>query len=136
MESLFSTDIKSIEGSLLAVLNALKCLRVALVKSEYELQDKIKEEFEKHHILFEKEYKLGPRNRVDFLVHPGIVVEVKRGLKKPNWSNVMQQLTRYASYDEVSSVILVVERNLTLPDKINGKPCFSFGLNKNWGIAL
>jgi hypothetical protein len=49
---------------------------------------------------------------------------------------VINQLERYAAFAEVQAIILVVERNLHLPASINGKPCASFGLHKQWGIAL
>jgi hypothetical protein len=111
-------------------------MRVTRVNDEYELQRKIQSCLEDHHIGYEKEYRLGSRSRVDFFADGGVAIEVKRGLAKPNQSIVWAQVTRYAQYDAVRAIILVVDRNLNLPSEVNGKPCVSFGLHKLWGIAL
>ena len=124
------------ENTVNTVLDALHRLRVKQVGDEYELQTKIKQCFDDTGVGYEKEFRLGPRCRVDFLVHGGIVVEVKRGLNKPNQTRVIGQLERYAEFDVVKALILVVDRNLNLPSEINEKPCVSLGLHKLWGIAL
>ena len=118
------------------ILAALRTMRVARVNDEYELQERIKQCLTEHNITYEKEYRLGRYSRVDFLVHSGIAIEVKQGHAKPNQATVVSQLTRYAAFDVVTAIILVVDRNLHLPSEINGKPCVSFGLHKLWGIAL
>lgn len=133
---LFPDSSEDIKKLITKVVDVLKRLRVANIENEYILQEMIKEQLILEDIAFIKEYKLAPRNRVDFLIMPGVIIEVKRGRKKPNLTSVINQLSRYTSYDDVCAVILVVERNLTIPEEINGKPCVSVGLNKNWGIAL
>ncbi len=117
-----------------AVLKALSGLRIDPINEEYELQNKIAKALVAADIPFQKEYKLGPRSRVDFLTGDGIAIEVKKG--KPYTQQVIQQLRRYAEFPEVKSIVLVIERNLDIPKELNGKPCTSFGLNKLWGIAL
>lgn len=116
-----------------AILNVLRNLRINVVDEEYELQDQIAKALSSANIAYQKEYRLGRRNRVDFFID-GIVIEVKKG--KPYSGQVIKQIERYAAFKEVTTIILVVERNLDLPKKINGKPVYSFGLNKLWGIAL
>jgi hypothetical protein len=117
------------------VVSTLKTLRINPVNEEFDLQNKIAAALTEAGINFEKECWLGPRNRVDFLTFKdGIAIEVKKG--KPNKRQVIDQLRRYASFDRVKGIILVVEKNLDVPAIINGKPCVSFGLNKLWGIAL
>ncbi len=116
------------------VLAALSNLRTNVVIEEYDLQAAVAAEFKKAGIGFAKEYRLGPRNRIDFLAEGGIGIETKKA--KPNRSQVIAQLERYAKSLEISAMILVIERNMDLPREINGKPCISFGLNKLWGIAL
>lgn len=116
------------------ILKALSNLRVNPVDEEYELQIEIATQLCLAGINFHREYKLGPRNRVDFITYDGIVIEVKKG--KPAKYQVIDQLIRYASFIKVKGIILVVEKNLDIPREINGKPCVSFGLNKLWGIAL
>jgi len=121
------------------ILKTLKKLRINPVDEEYDLQLEIARVLLEANIHFSKEYKLGKRNRVDFLTgsafdDQGIIIEVKKG--KPNKRNVIDQLERYAAFPKVGGIILVVEKNLDIPWEINGKPCISFGLNKLWGIAL
>jgi hypothetical protein len=116
------------------ILSALRELRIGVVQNEYIIQDLIEESFIKHDIPFQKEYRLAPRNRIDFLIEGGIGVEVKRG--KPNRTAVTKQLERYASFEEIKTIILVVERNVNIPNTIMGKKCILFGLNRLWGVAL
>lgn len=121
------------------IIQALSKLRINPVNEEYDLQAEIAKALRDAHISYSKEYKLGKRNRVDFLTgsafdSAGVVIEVKKG--KPNKAQVIGQLKRYAGFYEVKGIVLVVEKNLDIPREINGKPCISFGLNKLWGIAL
>ena len=115
-------------------LNALQSIRVNLVKDEFILQAIIAKALDKAGISYDKEHKLAPRNRIDFLIEGGIGIEVKKG--KPYTRQVINQLERYTAFPEITAIILVVERNLDVPKEINGKQCCSFGLNKLWGIAL
>lgn len=116
------------------IIKALSQIRINPVSDEYVLQAVIASELCLSKIKFKREYKLGSRNRVDFITGDGFVIEVKKG--KPNKTQVIKQLHRYAAFDKVKGIILVVEKNLDVPKEINGKPCISFGLNKLWGIAL
>ncbi|HBV97421.1 MAG: hypothetical protein JL50_08385 [Peptococcaceae bacterium BICA1-7] len=116
------------------VLTALQTIRVNLIRDEYVLHDIITETLFNAGITHEKEYRLAPRNRIDFFIPGGIGIEVKKG--KPYTRQVIEQLERYTSFPEIKAIILVVERNLDIPKEINGKKCFSFGLNKLWGIAI
>jgi hypothetical protein len=85
-------------------------------------------------ISFKKEYSPAPRNRIDFLVDGGIGIEVKKG--KPNRTQVCAQLERYAAFDCIRAIILVVERSVNIPREVKGKQCVLFGLNRLWGVAL
>lgn len=116
------------------VLKALESIRTSLVIDEYSLQGLIAQKLTQAGISYSKEYRLGPRNRIDFLVEGGIGIEVKKG--KPHGRQVIGQLERYTKSPKIIAVVLVVERNLDIPKEINCKPCYSFGLNKLWGIAL
>lgn len=116
------------------IIAVLQSIRVNLVRDEYILQDIISKELERASIAYKKEHRLAPRCRIDFLVSGGIGIEVKKG--KPYTRQVIEQLERYTSSPEITAIILAVERNLDIPKTINGKQCYSFGLNKLWGIAL
>jgi hypothetical protein len=118
------------------VIKALNTLRIGKITEEYDLQDKIADAFRTAGITFEKEYVLGPGNRVDFLTESGIAVEVKKG--KPNRTRLHEQINRYAEFDNVRYIVIVVETCLRTPitSADNGKPCRVIGLQKLWGIAL
>lgn len=118
------------------VISAIETLRVGKIIEEYDLQDKIAKVFDATGIEYQKEFRLGAGNRVDFLTDDGIAVEVKKG--KPNRERLMFQISRYAQFEEVQAVIIVVETSLRFPitQSYNGKPCSVVGLQKLWGIAL
>ncbi|HML37016.1 MAG TPA: hypothetical protein PKA19_06320 [Bacillota bacterium] len=118
------------------VTSALETLRVGKIIEEYDLQDKIAKAFDVAGIEYQKEYRLGTGSRVDFLTAYGIAVEVKKG--KPNRASLETQINRYAEFEEVQAIIIVVETSLKFPIKQswNGKPCSVIGLQKLWGIAL
>lgn len=114
--------------------NILKCLRVGVITDEYILQNQIADLLHTNNISHTKEYKLGRGSRVDFLTDNGIAIEVKKG--KPNKLKVYEQLMRYAEFEEINGIILIIETSLQIPNIINGKPCQTIGLRKQWGIAL
>jgi hypothetical protein len=116
------------------VLAALRELRIGVIQDEYRIQELIEELLIEHDIPYKKEYRLAPRNRIDFFIEGGIGLEVKRG--KPNRTLVTKQLQRYASFEEIRTIILVVDRNVNIPSRISGKECILFGLNRLWGVAL
>lgn len=116
------------------VLNALKTIRIGVVAEEFEIHRAIATALENAGIDYHHEHKLGPRCRIDFLTGTGIGIEVKKG--KPYSVAVEQQLKRYAKFDAVRGIILVIERYQDVPAEIVGKPCRSLGLRKLWGIAL
>lgn len=116
------------------ILSALNSLRIPLVTDEYQLQELIAEALRSKGVRFEKEARLAPRCRVDFYCEPGVAVEVKRG--RPPRARLMEQIRRYASLEQVSAVILVVERTAELPRTVCGKPCHVVALNRLWGVAV
>ena len=116
------------------VVKTLQKLRIKVVSVEYDLQNEISNLLSDAGISFQKEYRLGKGSRVDFLTSSGVAIEVKKG--KPNRLSVINQLQKYAEFDEVKSIILIIETSLTVPKEINGKPCVSVGLRKLWGIAI
>lgn len=115
------------------VIAALNRIRSHVIISEYKLHEIIARELMNEGVQFEREFPLGPRNRIDFLTVNGIGIEAKKG--KPNERQVFNQLERYASFESVAGLILVIERYMDLPEEINGKPVRSIGLRKLWGIA-
>lgn len=121
--------------SLSSILGTLRSLHLHPQGLEYEIQDRIAESLTIHGVSFRREYRLGSRNRVDFLCPDGIAIEVKKG--KPASAALTAQAERYAAFEVISTIILVVERCVfDAPETVNGKPVHYIALAKNWGIAL
>ena len=57
-------------------------------------------------------------------------------VKQPDRKRIVMQLTRYAACGQISSLILVTERTVAVPNRIHGKPISCVCLNRLWGIAL
>jgi cobalamin biosynthesis Mg chelatase CobN len=64
-----------------------------------------------------------------------VAVEVKKG--KPNRTRLVDQINRYAEYEEVKAIVIVVETSLRIPvtQTTNGKPCAVVGLQKLWAFG-
>lgn len=117
------------------IIGLLSNLRLNPVLLEQQLQDHIAEALQGAGVAFEREHRLGPRCRIDFLTEGGVGIEVKKG--KPNSSQVAQQIDRYCRWGAVSELVLVVERSVFhAPTTSHGKSVHYIALNRNWGIAL
>ncbi len=116
------------------VIRALSTIRTAVVEDEYKLHETVSKHLSAAGIPFEREYRLGPRNRIDFYIPGGTGIEVKKG--KPARAQVIAQLERYTRFDKIKAVIFVIERSMDIPEELNGKTCICFPLNKLWGVAL
>lgn len=114
-------------------MEALKTLRAPIQQGEYDLHALVMDCLETHGIPCAHEVKLGPRCRIDMMVG-SIGIEIKRG--KPERSRLLAQLARYAACGQVSALIVVAERNVSLPRSMGGKPVTAICLNRLWGIAL
>jgi hypothetical protein len=115
------------------VAAAIRTIRIDPATDEFQIHEVIKSALLVRGIGYDHEYKLAPRNRIDFLTHNGVGVEVKKG--KPNSIEVLRQIERYIKFPEVKALILVIERYQDVPEELHDKPCLSIGLNKLWGIS-
>lgn len=74
-------------------------------------------------IEFQREVVAGPKDRFDFLVAPGIVIEAKI---KGSLSQALTQIARYAARSDVTAVVLVTTRFWgnagAKVDQLHGKP--------------
>lgn len=74
-------------------------------------------------IQFEREVVAGPKDRFDFLVAPGIVIEAKI---HGSLAKALQQIDRYAARADVTAVVLVTTRFWggagAAVDQLHGKP--------------
>ena len=116
-----------------ALWQALQGLRVPMQQGEYDLHRLVAACLESQGIEYIHEARLGPRCRIDFLCG-GVGLELKRG--KPNRTQLLAQLARYADCEQVSGLIVIAERSVDLPHTLRGKPLRVLCLNRLWGIAL
>jgi hypothetical protein len=67
--------------------------------------------------------RLGPGERLDFLVGGGIAVELK--VAGPP-DALERQITRYAAHDQVTAIVIVTTRarHQGMPEQVGGKPVF------------
>lgn len=115
------------------IIHALKTLRVPLGQGEYDIHSLVAQALMQHGLAPKHEVSLGARRRIDFLVGT-IGIEVKRG--RPQSKSLMLQISKYLASDALSGLVLVVERNATVPGSIHGKPVKVVSLNRLWGISL
>lgn len=94
---------------------------------ESELQEGIAEALTIAGLDFEREVVLSPKDRVDFLLPGGLVIEVKID---GSISALTRQVFRYTELDVVSAVVVVASltRLCQLPDEMNGKPVRAHGV--------
>ncbi len=104
------------------VIEALNKIRIKANSVEYTIQDQIAIALSDAEIEFEKEVKLSPRNRIDFLISGGIGIEVKRG--KPNTYSVINQLERYAGHKKCDGITIGQREEHKYPVKVKRKALY------------
>jgi hypothetical protein len=90
------------------------------LSSEGDLQDGISQVLDREGIDYDREVRLSPQDRIDFLIDDvGIEVKINGSI-----TSVVKQLQRYAKSDRITSLILVTGRTQLsrIPDRLNGKP--------------
>lgn len=116
------------------VVSAVRTVRIANAgMSETEIHDAICKTLATNGIPFRREYRFGPHCRADIWVD-GIVIEVKK--ERPARADLWKQVERYAAQAAVRSVVVVMERSISLSPTVYGKPLEVVSLNALWGIAL
>jgi len=89
--------------------------------SEYLLQQDVERHLHTAGIPYEREHRLSPGERLDFLVAGNVAVELKiRAQRK----SIYRQLERYARHEIVQALILVTASALGMPKTIEGKPVY------------
>ena len=116
-----------------AIVRCLAGARVPPGLSEYEIHAMIAAALRNGGFDVRHEVSIAPRCRIDFLIG-GIGLEIKKG--RPQRGRLTRQSVKYLALKEITALILVVERNVTMPRFICGKPVVVIGLNKLWGVAL
>lgn len=95
---------------------------------EYLLHADLAAHMERAGIKFEREVRLSPGNRIDFLCEGGIGIECKARARK---REVFRQLERYAEEPTITALFLVTATAMGLPAAANGKPLFYIPLGRS-----
>lgn len=108
-----------VEQAVAIVRQALVAYRFAC-NSETDLQEAVASVLREAGVPFDREYRLGPRDRVDFLIDGSVAVELKID---GSFSEVLRQLHRYSEHDTVKALVLVTTRaqHRAMPPEMNGK---------------
>ena len=122
-----------IERELRRVADALASVRMPAQPEEYDIHTAMADALAAAGLAYVHEYRLGPRNRIDFLVGR-VGIEVKKG--RPATSDLTRQLRRYLAADALDGLIVVTQRVTAVPREICGKPVMLVSLNRLWGVAL
>lgn len=98
------------------------------LSDEKRLQTAIEEEFQRAGILYEREFRLSPKDVIDFIVgRVGIEVKIKGGKLA-----IFRQVERYAQHDGIDALILATNVAMGMPEEINGKPVHVVNLGRAW----
>lgn len=94
---------------------------------ELRLQEEIEAVLSAHAHPYEREVRLTPGERIDFLVgekgEPGIGLEIKVAGSS---TEVTRQLLRYAAHERVTGLVLFTTRTqIIVPDKLCEKPVWT-----------
>jgi len=111
-----------------SILVALLRRARLLCGSEAALQRSIEDTLATAGVSFEREVRLGPADRIDFLAAAGVGIEAK--VRYPRRS-IYRQLERYAQHDAIAALVLVTGTALGLPPAINGKPLFFVSIGRS-----
>lgn len=98
--------------------------------NEIELQDGIARVLGLAHVTFEREVRLTPKERIDFIVGEGIGVEVKIA---GAFADVIRQMQRYAEHPRITALVLATTcmRHDHVPLSLVGKPCTTIYLARS-----
>ena len=85
------------------------------VSTEAAMQEAVEQRLKDFLMPFEREVRMGPNNRIDFMVEGGIGIEVKTRCPR---RQIHRQLARYADHPDVTGTFT------GLPETLNEKPVF------------
>lgn len=105
------------------------------LEDEKELQRSIQSNLNRFGFHFTREQILNSAHEskkdiIDFLVDPGIGIEVKIG--NASKMNIYKQVERYCGFPAISAIILLTNKSMALPEMINGKPAYVINLSQSW----
>ncbi len=111
------------------IMRLLRSSRFRLT-SEADMQADIETVLKMNAAKFEREVRLSPEDRIDFMIG-SIGLECKTRTAKSKME-IYRQLERYAKHDAVTHLILATNRAMGLPETIGGKPAYYVALGQSW----
>ena len=115
------------------IIAALSSVRMPAQPEERDIHAAVADALAGAGLEYAHEYRLGPRNRIDFLVGR-VGIEVKKG--RPAAALLVKQLRRYLESESLDGMIVVTQWVTALPGTLCGKPVRLISLNRLWGVAL
>lgn len=115
------------------ILDALRSIRVPAVPGEYDIHGMVAEALRDAQIPFSHEVSLSPGRRVDF-ISDCVGIEVKKS--RPQRSKLIAQAEKYLASPRLQALIVVSQKNVSLPRFIAGKPVYLLSLDRLWGVSL
>lgn len=108
------------------VVQALRGYTIRPFLDEAGLQAALETVFEGAGLHVQREFKLGPRERLDFFLD-GLAIEIKL---KGSMPRLLEQLLRYARHDCVTELLVITPRArlLDVPREILSKPVRAYQL--------
>lgn len=115
------------------IVDALSTIRCGASQSEEELHAMIGGALLEAGIKAQHEARLAPRCRIDFMAG-SVGIEIKKS--RPQRAALLAQLTRYAACGQVSELVVIAPRGVSLPRAIAGKRVTMIALERLWGVSL
>jgi hypothetical protein len=102
------------------LMEALASARFAC-GDEAELQEAVALVLDGAGLAYQREVRLSPRDRVDFMVDGGIALELKVTTSQ---KSLLAQVLRYAAHSQVTAIVVgsTTHRALGIPTEAHGKP--------------
>lgn len=110
------------------IISIIKAARLSL-STEKQAQNDLESVFSQRGIKYVREPHLSQRDIPDFMVGSTAIEMKLRGARK---KEVFKQLCRYAESDKVTSIILVSNLTMGLPENIEGKPVYFVSMGGAW----
>jgi len=115
------------------IIDAVSSVRCSACMSEEELHALIARALETAGIDARHEVRLAPRCRIDFMAG-SVGIEIKKS--RPQRAALIAQLARYAACSQVSELVVIAPRGVSVPKTIGGKRITMLALERLWGVSL
>lgn len=124
----FSTPTQVSLDDLREIASILQCGRFPLT-DEKRTQTAIAEGLISAKKAFQREFRLSPKEIIDFMLDKGVGLEIKI---KGQRMAIFRQLERYAEIEQIQGLILATSVSMHLPKEIKGKPVLVASLSQGW----